>query len=282
MRKWDGGSAIFDVADWHIHGFYTQFVPVQKYEFDTPNDDLKFYGVYATYRPPSWPTALDLYYLGYDQQPSFYNGTSGREKRQTMGGRLYGNVAKTALAFDVEGAYQFGEVGSNDIDAFMVTGVVSYTVADWGGTPKFEVGAGYASGDQEPGGDVQTFNQLFPLGHKYLGYIDTIGRQNIIDVHGGVTFMPIDRMTIGVDGHYFWRAQVEDALYNAGGVPIRAGAPGTSRNVGAELDLTLQYKFDRHLTGLLGYSHFFTSTFIEQTGPADDIDFLYVQFEYTF
>ena len=40
-----------------------------------------------------------------------------------------------------------------------------------------------ASGDDDPtDGDLETFNQLFPLGHAYFGYIDVIGRQNIIDV----------------------------------------------------------------------------------------------------
>ena len=30
----------------------------------------------------------------------------------------------------------------------------------------------YASGDGVPGGDVGTFNQLYPLEHAYLGYMD--------------------------------------------------------------------------------------------------------------
>lgn len=282
MRSWDGASAIFDIGDWHVHGFYTDFVPVKKYEFDTPTDDLHFYGAYATLKPAESKTGLDLYWLGYDRWAATFNGTSGREKRQTVGGRLFGTIADTPLVYDLEGAYQFGDIGSDNIDAFMVASVLSYTVADWGGTPKFQAGVGYASGDQEAGGDVQTFNQLFSLGHKYLGYIDVIGRQNIIDAHLGVTFTPITKMSVGIFGHYFWRAEDADALYNAGGAVVRPGAPGTSRNVGTELDLTLKYKFDRHLTGLLGYSHFFPDTFIEQTGPSEDIDFLYLQFEYTF
>ena len=46
------------------------------------------------------------------------------------------------------------------------------------------------SGDDEPGGDVETFNQLFPLGHAYFGYIDLIGRQNALDLHFDLKVAP--------------------------------------------------------------------------------------------
>jgi len=49
-----------------------------------------------------------------------------------------------------------------------------------------------------------------------------------------------------------------------------------------ELDLTIKYKFDSHLTGLFSYSHSFAGDFIEESGASDDIDFVYVQLQYTF
>ena len=72
-----------------------------------------------------------------------------------------------------------------------------------------------------------------------------------------------------------WQAEDADALYNAGGGLVRAGGLGVEDDVGAELDLTIKYKFDRHLTGLLGYSHFFAGDFIEESGTSDDIGFVY-------
>jgi len=32
----------------------------------------------------------------------------------------------------------------------------------------------------------------------------------------------------------------------------------------------------------LGYSHFFPGDFVKETGPAPDVDFLYLQVQYTF
>ena len=48
------------------------------------------------------------------------------------------------------------------------------------------------------------------------------------------------------------------------------------------MDLTLKAEVLTGLAGLLGYSHFFTGRYIAQTGPDRDVDFGYVQPQYTF
>jgi len=158
---------------------------------------------------------------------------------------------------------------------------VGYTFADAPATPRLHVGFDYASGDDSnDDGDVETFNQLFPLGHAFFGYVDAVGRQNMIDLGAGVSLKPADRLTVALVDHNFWRA--DDALYNAAGGVVRAGALGSSSEVGNELDLTVKYALDRHAMVLLGYSHLFAGDFIEESGPDDDIDFAYVSVQYTF
>jgi hypothetical protein len=283
LRRWDGVSAILDWGQWNLTGFWAQFVPVKKYEFNDPDSQNQLFGVYATGPLADTGIGMDVYFLGLDKDDSVtFNGTTGTEERYTLGGRLFGRIGDTALDYDFEGAYQFGEVGSGDVDAFMIGSQLGYRVGELWSAPRFFVGFDYGSGDRSPGGDVETFNQLFPLGHAYLGYIDAIGRQNIVDFNLGVTGNPFPKATVGIAGHFFWRADSDDAVYNAGGVAVRAGGLGSDSEVGQEIDLTLKYRFDRHLAGLLGYSHFFAGDFIEESGSSDDIDFLYVQLEYTF
>ena len=283
LRRWDGVSAILDAGGWHIHGFWSQFVPVTKYDFNDADGQTEFWGVYATGVVPTTEVGLDLYLLGLDGQDVMtYNGTTGTEDRFTAGARVWGNIADTAYDYDVEAAYQFGEVGSADISAWMFATQLGYDVPGCPASSRLHVGLDYASGDNSAGGDVETFNHLFPLGHAYLGYIDTVGRQNIIDASAGITATPLADTTVGVTGHFFWRADDSDALYNAGGGVARAAAPGTDSEVGAEVDLTVKHAFDRHLQGLLGYSHFFAGDFIKQTGTSKDIDFVYAQLQYTF
>ncbi|MHC4219623.1 MAG: alginate export family protein [Planctomycetota bacterium] len=284
FRRWDGVDFILDVGGWNIHGFWSRFVPVKKYEFNTSAQENQFYGIYATGPLADTGIGLDAYFLGLENQdPRTFNGTSGPERRYTIGGRLFGDIGDTRLDYDFEGAYQFGQVGTGDVSAFMIGSQLGYRVPDWWSSPRFFVGFDYGSGDRALGGDVQTFNHLYPLGHKYLGFIDIVGRQNIIDFNLGVTGKPNAKTTVGIFGHFFWRPEAADALYNAGGGVVRPGAPGTSSEVGQEIDLTVLYRFNRHLTGRIGYSHFFAGSFISDTGPpVNDIDFLYAEMTYTF
>lgn len=282
LRHWDGLSGILDSAGWNVEGFWTQFSPVQKHEFNDPDSGSIFFGVYGAGKIAARQIELDLYWLGINRDNQTFNGTSGEEERQTLGGRISGKISNTFLDYELEGAYQFGEVGSADINAFMIATQVGYRRADWKGKPRFYLGFDYASGDDQSGGDVETFNQLFPLGHAYLGFMDFIGRQNNIDFSHGVTIHPIKKMTFTLAGHQFWRADVDDALYDAGGAVVRTGSLGSSREVGYEVDLTSKYKFNRQLVGLVGYSHFFTGDFIKESGFNKDMDFVYVQGVFTF
>lgn len=289
-RTWDGISGALNIAEWNISPFWTQFAPVQKYDFNSSKQSIQFFGIYATGKIP-WTTFLgDLYWLGLGRDNAAFNGTAGREDRQTLGGRISGKVGETGLDAEVEGAYQFGEVGSGDVDAFMVASQLGYTLPvkkDLVGKPRLFVGFDYASGDDSAGGDVNTFNQLFPLGHAYLGYIDVIGRQNVIDASAGISLKPLamikeDKLAMSLHFHYFWRATDKDALYNAGGGVVRPGGAGSSLDLGTEIDLVLKYPVSRHMAVMGGYSHFFAGDFIDQSGPDEDIDFVYLQAALTF
>lgn len=290
-RTFDGVSGIFKLQNWTVTGFWTLLVPVQKYQFNTSHLSTQLYGIYATGKAPLTDAiSVDLYWLGLRSNVGAfigtpfaqYNGTVGREHRHTLGGRLWGKIDRTAFDYEVEGAFQIGRVGEGRVDAFMITGQLGYTFAEFAGVPRLQLGLDYASGDDKAGGNVHTFNQLFPLGHAYLGYIDTVGRQNIIDVNPGLSFQAFKKLVASLEGHLFWRADTHDALYNANGNVVRAGAAGTSSEIGSEVDLLFKYPFDRHLLGLLGYSHFFSGEFIKQSGPSKDIDFTYLTLQYTF
>lgn len=282
LRHWDGVSAIYKRDGFKAHAFWTEFVPTDKYRFNTADTERDFYGLYTTTAIEEIDGGLDLYYLGFHNQSVAFNGTAGDEERHTLGGRLFGKFGDGLFDYDLEGAYQFGEVGAGDVSAYFIAAQLGFTPEDIDWNPRFYVGFDYASGDDSPGGDVETFNQLFPLGHAYFGFIDTVGRQNIIDASTGVRFKPTDKLTAGVDAHFFFRAEESDALYNAGGGVVRAPGGSTSNEVGAEIDLTLNYQLNRNTTIGAGYSHFFPGEFIEETGEGDAIDFFYTQIIITF
>jgi len=282
-RTFDGGAAFVRVGGWTVTPFWTEPVIItQKYEFNESSSDHKLFGVFASGPAIFLPVALDLYWLDVNNVGAKFDGTSGREERHTLGGRVYGKIGATGLDFEVEGASQFGTVGSQDIAASMFTVVLGYTLPVPRLVPRVYVEFDDATGSDKPGGRVGTFNQLYPNAHSYLGYIDYIGRQNIIIANGGVSVTPISNLSFSLQQYFFWRQSDRDALYNKSGSVFRPGTTTRAQYVGAELDLFANYNFTRHLLGYAGYSHFFTGEFIEKTGPDKDSDFYYVAMQYTF
>ena len=276
MRTWDGVRMDVTMPNWEIAGFWTQFVPVQKYDFNTSDQDEQFWGIYATGHCPDYSANIDLYYLGRDRDML-------GETRHTIGGRLFGQCAAVALDYDIEGAAQVGERGGQDIEAWMLAVELARKMTELPGEPRMWIGFDVASGDDDPAtGKVKTFDQLYPLGHAYLGFIDVVGRQNIIDLHTGLQINPLEKLTAKLSGHVFWREDEDDALYNAGGGVVRAGTLSDKTFVGSEIDLLLIYKLDRHVTISGGYSHFFAGDFIDNSGSHDDIDFVYTTLQITF
>ena len=83
--------------------------------------------------------------------------------------------------------------------------------------------------------------------------------------------------------HAFWLSADRDALYGTNGAPGRRDPTGRSgTEIGHELDLTLSWKIDVHSSLLLGYSHFWDSDFVINTGSSEDADLIYVQYAFKF
>ena len=100
LRAWDGISGILEWNDWHITAFWSQFVPVQKYDFNTGDAQTVFYGVYATGLIPTTDVGLDLYFLGLDKDDDVtFNGTTGDEQRYTFGARVFDSIGDTGLDY---------------------------------------------------------------------------------------------------------------------------------------------------------------------------------------
>jgi hypothetical protein len=255
---------------------------VEKYDFNEATSDHKLFGVYSTGPLYFLPVNIDLYWLGVNNKGASFNGTAGRERRHTIGGRTWGKIGKTGLDFEIEGAGQFGTIGDHDITAWMLTTILGYSPPITSLSPRVYVEFDYASGDSHTGGNVGTFNQLYPTGHSFLGYIDYIGRQNIVSPSTGLAVSPLHGLTLSLQQYFFWRESDRDALYNKSSGVIRPGNTTTARYVGAETDFYTTYNFDRHILVYGGYSHFFPGDFIEKTGPDEGSDFFYTAIQYTF
>ena len=96
----------------------------------------------------------------------------------TLGGRFW-TKDFAPWDFEAEGAWQVGQSAGDDVSAWMAGVEGGYTFEDCAVKPRVWVGYEFASGDSDPtDSKVGTFNQMFPLGHAWFGYVDVVGRQN--------------------------------------------------------------------------------------------------------
>jgi len=105
-----------------------------------------------------------------------------------------------------------------------------------------------ASGDDPSTGKFTRYHPLFPTAHRWLGYMDLIGRQNIQSgvLHTSLKFSP--KWSATFDLHSFWRVDEGDLVYSiVTGTPLAGQAvPPTSgaKHVGEEIDAVIVYRYN--------------------------------------
>jgi hypothetical protein len=272
-RTFEGVKFMFTEGDWNIDGFYTHLVPVVPNRLDEADYKQPFYGVYSTYSGWECDT-LDSYYIGYDNRHDDEPIVSDFSL-STLGARLYGNRGN--WLYEMEGGVQFGRQSGLDLDQDAGFGTVGlgrkYPGLPW--TPTIWGLYDYASGNF-PGGDFNRFNQLFPLGHKYFGFIDAVQRSNIESPNVLLTMKPHQKWELLFWYWYFLANSSTDIVPSLGGTPNQS----LSRtHFGDELDMTAKYFIGPRSNVLFGYSHFWRGNKI--LAP-EDADFFYTQWELNF
>lgn len=282
-RKFDGVRVFRRGEKWDIDGFWTQFVLPLPTQFDRADENQIFAGGWLTYRREKGEF-LDLYYL-FLNNSNFVNRqniTQAPIEAHTLGSRWTGD--ECGWLWDFEGAVQFGDQTGSDLVAGMGTAGLGRQMKQFWGNPTLWAYYDFASGDADPNdGRSHTFNDLYPFGHYYLGWADLVGRRNIQDANAHLFVYPTEWTTVWLQYHHFWLAQASDALYNAGGVPIRRDSTGQSgQNVGDEIDVVLNFHLTCYSDFMFGYSRLFGGGFLENTSSpnlAANSDLLFFMYQ---
>lgn len=265
--------------------FWTRPEITNPSHFDAADYHRQFAGAWLTYKPQAGQ-AIDLYYLYLDENrpvPTIpglrkFPGERGGENNNTIGARYSGD--SNNFLWDLEGAYQFGDAVGDSISAGMLTAGAGYHFKDLPMSPVAWLYYDYASGDDH-GRIGGTFNQLFPFGHYYLGFIDLVGRQNINDVNFHLYAYPAKWIWFGFQFHDFTLDSRFDALYSKGGAVERKSARGTAgTDVGQEIDLVSNFHLSMHSDILIGWSKLYAGDFIKNTGANVSPELFYVQYSF--
>jgi hypothetical protein len=270
-RTFQGVSLLRTGEKWDATAFWVQPVVPNADQLDWSDNQQHFAGGWVTYKPKPG-TTLDFYNLTLvNNNTVTQRGIQrGNSTLNTQGVRFAGDHKN--LLWDVEAAAQLGTLGGRDVAAGMGTAGVGYYFKDAPWNPVAWLMYDYASGGGD-GSTTNTFHQLFPFGHYYLGWADLIGRQNIQDLNAHLYFYPTKWMTCWVQYHRFWLANGRDALYNTAGNVSRFSPTGSAGvDVGRELDFVMNLHVTKQSDVLLGYSYFFAGDYIRRTAAAGQRD----------
>jgi hypothetical protein len=207
--------------------------------------DSNLYGLYNSWNLGHSLHAVDLYWL-YQINDTTVNAASPL-RTQAIGVRLKStlrdfdylgerfNQFVTPFDYRVEATREFGSGVADGDGAYQVDGEVGYTLVGLAFKPR--LGLEYAIAGPN-------YNQLYPSPHKWLGFADVFGRQNITDwaVHLSADIMA--KFGAQLDFHDFLRTSALYPAYNTSTPPSAIGktAPVTSKSLATEWDLTLRYR----------------------------------------
>ena len=276
-RTFDAAKLFWIGKEWNVDAFYAKPVLVDTSVFNTPGEHQEFSGAWGTYKAVKNQT-LDLYYLTYWNS----NGTSDYQF-QTVGSRWQGS--NDGFLWDFEGGVQYGKNsdGSDHSAGFWTIGFGhKWEKHSW--KPTLWGYYDWASGSNDLGAG-NGFNHLFPLAHKYLGFMDLFGRSNIQTPNVLLTLQPAEKWKLLLWYYYFFLQNGNDTPYNVNMTPFNPTNQPGSRDLGHELDCIVTYTICPRADILFGYSHFFAGQYYRTTAGiphTGDADFFYTQFQWNF
>lgn len=265
---------------WRIDAFVSRPVSTSLGTLDDRGDQNRaLWGVYAVRGAPGARLGIDLYYLGYHREQAQFDQGVGRERRRTLGARLWGRA--DAIDFNTELVAQWGTLGESRIRAWTAASETGYRLR-LRGSPRVAMRAGVTSGDRDrTDGTLGTFNPLFPKG-AYFGLIAPSGPLNHIDLHPSIEFTPNTNWTVSAGWLFLWRTQRDDGLYGVPGNLLRSGRATRGRHVGQSPGIEVLWDVTRHLSVTTDVAIFSAGSFFNESAPAQPITYLGFWMTYKF
>lgn len=256
------------------------------------NDEARnavFSGIYLATQWVPVNTTTDFYiFHKSDDGTADFGPVRGDTSFVTLGTLWKGDPKKLGgFDYEMEMAYQTGEVSGRDLDAFAGHWALGYNWLKHSWKPRLAVQYNYGTGDGDQNdGSIQTFQNLYPTNHLFYGFMDTTGWINMHNPQLNLSFMPTPKLKVMLDYHLYWMANTADAWYRVNGVtrvrPLNGAAVTADQFRGQELDLTAVYKLNPHVAIQAGYSYFMAGNYLDDTGAEDDAHFGYVQVQLDF
>jgi hypothetical protein len=304
-RTFDAAKLRFEQKSFWVDAFTGCVLINNDNQFNEPNYDDWFSGVYASTRDVIPKTELQLYFFSDNANGSSptHVGTStkGNSPRDiyTIGSRFQ-TLPDQLNGWDLNGEFagQFGNyqypAGTPGVVNGSRLNQLAYATHIEGGyacqesdlRPRLGLGFDYASGDDNPNDRTHnTFVNLYPTNHKFYGAMDFFSWQNLIDPYVKASIIPLKNVSVALTYNAMWLASTSDFFYQVNQSTRTTGGYGIHPQydsfVGHELDLVVTYKPKPFLQLQAGFGHFFIGSYVRESlqsvGGSNDANWVYVQ-----
>ncbi|WP_419307618.1 alginate export family protein [Chromohalobacter israelensis] len=234
---------------------------------DSSENSGELYGVYST---KFWKksTKQDFFAIGYHRNDRRFNGFIADENRYTLGTRLFGKHSN--FYYSVEGIYQFGSHGDQDIRAWAFQSETGYKFNNSYWRPDLALEINVASGDKKASdNETNTFDPLFPANGKFYGGGGLVTLSNLIAVGPKFSIHPSRSLEASATILNLWKESKNDGAYIAG-VRMLPGTANTSQNeLGTVYKLNTRWRATSNITLDLAYTYYDAGATIQEAGGED-------------
>lgn len=272
-RSFDMVRMIVENKKYNGNVFYGREVKVPNGIFDNNSNDAPYtWGVGISANTKKILGNTSLYYIGFDAKSVKHNDGINPETRHTVGMRRYGELGKR-FKYNTEINYQFGKFGNKTISAFSIEGDWHYHLINIKHKPDLGLKLDYISGDKNTGDNkLGTFNPYFN-NPAYFGLITQVAAMNMFDVHPSIKLNLTKKLKVTAEADFYWRAQLNDGLYNGAKFLTIGSSNNKSRFIGWQSGLIVSYAINRNIT-LSNVTYYFVGgDFVKQTGDTKNTFF---------
>lgn len=258
---------------WRVRGFWTRpvlLLPSGALD-DESNHPQAFWGFAAEDKRREWLN-LDAYFLHLRDR-------TGQRRYDSYGARALRAAKPDQLDYELELIGQSGERAGKDHSAFNGHAEIGYTLAARF-TPRLVAQLDYASGTADPAGDEShTFDPLFGARRFDLnptGIYGPFRRSNLLSPGVRIAVVPSATTKAQLKVRHWRLAQRKDAFTGTG---LSDATGNAGRNLGNDVELSLQWTPKSWLLVDLGYDHWFKGSYLDDvasTPTSSDADYFYL------
>jgi hypothetical protein len=267
-QSYDAVWLDYERGGWRFITFLSH--PVQDRDlrpFDDYSSSALTYGGVRVERRLGELGNLSAYLSQYTQDGAHFLTVSGNERRHVGDVRITGS--NRGFDWDLEGMYQAGSIGVDNIRAWAIGSRSGYTLGNVLWQPRLGMQLDAASGDRNAQDHtLNTFNPLFPNG-AYVTLSGYTGYTNFIHVKPSFTLKPTPRLTTMLAVAAQWRESTADAVYTQPDIPVAGTAGHGGAYSGTYYQLRTDWQMSEHFASALEAVRFDIADALRDAGAHD-------------